>query len=80
MREVADEQRLGEAFYRCLKECEYMPRVKDVLDRLPEQRRGIKPPVGKVTREWTEQIGDGLQVHYYETDAGEKLVRMERVP
>lgn len=71
--------RIATAFERCIKECEFMPKLRDVFDKMPEAEptRPV-PDYGKVLREWTMPCGSNSVAHYFETEKGGTLCRIER--
>lgn len=78
LKDINDPYRIDEAFYRCLRECEFMPKLKDIFDRLPDRREARSLKIGKIVREWCEPTSDGFVIHYFETDSGDKFVRLEK--
>ena len=48
------------ACQRCLAECHYMPRVADILDRVPERESLPDPNLdfGPDAQEWFEDVGE----------------------
>jgi len=58
---------LSTAFDRCLNECQYMPRLKDVHERMPEQRErrtsaafvSAEPPILEVLRPIARRLYSG---------------------
>lgn len=74
--EIREPERIEAAFTRCLKECEFMPKLKDVLERLPDRAIESKAPDLKVVREWDEAYGEGKTIHYTEYESGYRQARI----
>jgi hypothetical protein len=58
---------LDTAFTRCLNECEFMPRLRDVRDRMPEDRYPAdrrpflqQKPITEIVRPYAEKIAQQL--------------------
>lgn len=70
--------RLDTAFQRCLKECEFMPKLVDVCNRLPEAQEPQKLRASiedfvKEPQTWTEEYG-GCSVSYTGDPKGVRFV------
>lgn len=74
LREIGELERIEAAFTRCIKECEFMPRLKDILERIPDREIVNAKPDLKVVREWDEPYGDKT-LHYIEYENGYKQAR-----
>ena len=74
-----DPDRLEKAFRRCLEECEFMPKLKDILVRLPEKTHYFESsdeflPVS----EEVVDNGDGTCTRIFTDTRGYRRVRIER--
>lgn len=74
--EGEDRDRVDAAFKRCLNECEFMPKIHDVRDRMPERGMPSAPQVdrGKVVKEWLEPFTSQSDVRMAEFEDGSKAV------
>lgn len=66
--------RISESLVRCVRECNFMPKVKDILDRVPEEMAEAKAPDLKIVREWDEPYGS-KKLHWIEYEGGYKQAR-----
>jgi hypothetical protein len=78
LRDIPDEDRIAQGFDACLKQCEFMPRLRDVRDRVPDNPAAIHEPDLKVVKEWDEPYGRNMQVHYIEYEGGYRQARIVR--
>lgn len=73
-------QRVRAAFDRCLLELEFMPKPKDVLERLPEKGVESKAPDNlKLIRDFYEPYSESMRLHVFEYEGGYLQVKMEKV-
>lgn len=76
--EGEDRDRVDAAFKRCLNECEFMPKIHDVRDRMPEKGTpGVSDKQanlnrGKIVREWIEPFTSQSDVRMAEFEDGSK--------
>lgn len=71
--------RTAKAFERCMKECEFMPKLRDLFDKMPEAGQQRKPfDFGKILKEWWLPYGPDTVQHYFETEKGGTVCRIER--
>jgi hypothetical protein len=65
---------------RCLTECEYMPRLKEIIQRIPDIETSNKAPDNrKLIRDFYEPYSRELKVHVFEYEGGYRQVKLERV-
>ena len=72
-----DKDCLNKAMQRCLNECEFMPRLKDINDRLPEPKKAVTWGFFKPVRDFFEPLDDTHRVHGWEDEDGYRRVRIE---
>lgn len=69
--------RVQAALARCLRECEFMPKLYDIFTKMPEKGTPTAPyDAGKVVREWDEPYVGNSMLHWVETEDGAKRVRI----
>jgi hypothetical protein len=74
-----DSWRIARAFERCIKECEFMPKLRDLFDKMPEAERKENPlDYGRILKEWRTPLGQGTVAHYFETENGGTVCRVEK--
>lgn len=77
-----DAKRLDEAFYRCRNECEYMPRIADVVKRMPEPEQygsGADYGVFVPASDHLEPFSDTHNLRVYVDAKGFKKVKYEAI-
>ncbi len=71
--------RLDAAFYRCRQECEHMPRISDIVKRLPEDYQGTAPAdIGAdfvPVKDWYEAHTKTHHLHIWMDQYGRKKVQ-----
>lgn len=68
-------ERISESLERCLKECEFMPKLKEICDRMPQEITKAKAPDLTVVREWDEPYSHKMKIHYVEYESGYRQAR-----
>ena len=72
-----DPERLEKAFQRCLHECEYFPKLKDIHERMPYRAVAVKTDSVPSGQHY-EPIDDDHHLHVWITADGGRYVRIER--
>ena len=70
--------RISVGFERCIKECEFMPKLRDLFDKMPEVEQKRQIDCGKILKEWKTPYGAGTVAHYYETEKQGVVCRIEK--
>lgn len=74
------EGRVVKGLDRCLTECEYMPRLKEIIQRIPEVATSNEAPDNrKLIREFYEPYTLELRLHVWEYEGGYRQVAIERI-
>jgi hypothetical protein len=76
--ESKDAECLSKAMQRCLSECEFMPKLKDIHDRMPEPNKYVKDDFVPISESF-EPNPENPNYHYHVwTDAnGNRRVKIE---
>lgn len=74
--EVQSAWRIVSAVGRCTKECMFMPKLKEILERVPEAEASPKAPDLKLLREFDEPYTRTHKLHVYEYEGGYRQVKM----
>ena len=77
-----DQQCLTKAMQRCLNECEFMPKLKDIRDRLPEPRKPVEWGEFQPVSEHFEPVPNSKthRMHVWTDKDGYRRVRVEVIP
>lgn len=79
--ESRDPKCLSIAMQRCLNECEFMPKLKDINDRMPEPRKAVKDSFIPVSDHFEPYFEDpNYHVHVWVNAEGNRRVKLERKP
>lgn len=70
--------RVAVAFARCKTELLFVPKPKEVIDRLPAREVQNKKPDMKLVREFYEPYDKNLRLHVYEYDDGQGDLNADR--
>lgn len=71
--------RIRAALERCFLECEFMPKLKDILDRMPEAQHSNNAPDSlSIVREWDEFFSATHKTHFIEYENGYKQAKLVR--
>lgn len=77
LRDFPDAKRVEAAFDSCLRELQFMPRLHDVRERIPDAHvENRAPDLLKVVREWDVNFGAASRLHYTEYDGGYRQVKV----
>lgn len=71
-------ERVEKAMKRCLEECEFMPKLRNILERMPEQVHYYSGAEFIPVSEHLEDNGDGTITHVFTSAEGYRRVRIER--
>lgn len=71
--------RVKSSFDRCMRELDFLPNSKAVLERLPEREMQNKKPELKLIREYTRPYSATLQERVWEYEGGYEQVRLEKL-
>jgi hypothetical protein len=75
--DVDDSIRLVAAIARATKECKFMPKLKEIIERIPEKETASRAPDHlKLVREFDEPYSNRLKVHVYEYEGGYRQVKL----
>ena len=72
-----DPERLEVAFQRSLHECEFLPKLKEILERMPYRPSPVKTDAVPASQHY-EPIDEGHHLHVWITSEGQRYVRVER--
>jgi hypothetical protein len=75
-----DPQCLNKAMQRCLNECEFMPRLKDINDRMPEPQKAVEWGDFVPVSEHVEPYTETHQSRVFIDKNGYRRVRIEPKP
>ena len=70
--------RIRGALDKCFTECEFMPKLKDILERMPDAHFENQKPDLKVVREWDEPYNDTTVTHFVEYESGYRQAKLVR--
>jgi hypothetical protein len=70
--------RIKGALELCFRECEFMPKLKDILERMPEEHYENEKPDLKIVREWDEDFTPTAKLHFIEYENGYRQSRIVR--
>src|SRR4029077_11210121 len=70
-----DRESLSVAMRRCMEECEFMPKLKHVLDRLPEKRSYYVSPDFVAVKDYYEPDTENTRCHVWEDKDGYRRVK-----
>jgi hypothetical protein len=73
---------LDEAFKRCRDECKFMPKIADIAERLPEERKPYYDPPEVVfipVKDWYEPYSKTAKLHVWENAEGYKRVAIVKL-
>ena len=68
--------RIKGALEKCLRECSFMPKLKDIIERMPNKHVSNPSRHGIIVREWEEYFSDQSVVHYWLFEDGDKSVQI----
>lgn len=71
--------RVGVALDRCRNELLFVPKPKEVIDRLPDKAIENKAPKLKLEREFYEPYSERLHLHVFLYERGYRQARLERL-
>lgn len=74
-----DPQRVAIALDRCRTELLFLPKPKEVIERLPEKAVENKRPDGRLIRDFFEPYSSSLHLHVFEYSSGYRQARLERL-
>lgn len=67
------------ALARCIKECKFMPKLKEIIERIPEAEAPSRAPDNlKLVREFDEPYSANLKLHVLEYEGGYRQCRLVR--
>ena len=78
--DISSAWRIVSAIGRCTKECMFMPKLKEILERVPEVEASPRVPDRlKLLREFDEPYTSTHKLHVYEYEGGYRQVKMVQV-
>lgn len=69
---------VAKAMQQCLNECEFMPKLKDIHDRMPEPRKPVAVNGFVPVSDHFEPENDEYHWHVWVNAAGQRRVKLER--
>lgn len=72
--------RVKASFDRCMRELDFLPNSKAVLERMPEhETTTVGTPHCRIVKDWFESFSSTARAHWFEFEDGTSKVRLEKL-